>query len=209
MMGAIATLASGGCGATGAGAASSCAGALLDPPNSDPPNIELAVSQPATLMPTIASRMARATTGFQRRAAAASMVVTMTSPLCRSSPLTPGCRRTNPAAGDSSAGTPADSLIADSVGVQFHIGENSAHALRALASRRESCGKPTLSQDDGGDLAAVIGLLAGPRAPITEEIIGMRISAGRQGSNASDAGVQQPLRAVARQIEVGPSMQTA
>src|SRR4029453_1845046 len=79
IMGAIATLARGGCGATGAGAASSCAGGLLEP-NSDPPNIEPAVSQPARPMPTIASRMARATTGFQRRAAAASMVVTTTSP---------------------------------------------------------------------------------------------------------------------------------
>ena len=79
MMGATATLASGGCGATGLGAAISGAGGLLEP-NKDPPNIEPAVSQPASPMPVKTIRMARAILGFQRRAAAASMVVTMTPP---------------------------------------------------------------------------------------------------------------------------------
>jgi hypothetical protein len=52
------------------------------------------------------------------------MVVTVTSPFCINVPLKTGCRRTNPAAGDSTTGTPADSLLADTFGVQFETGEN-------------------------------------------------------------------------------------
>jgi hypothetical protein len=57
------------------------------------------------------------------------MVVTVTSPLLQNIPLNPGCRRTNPAAGDSTAGTPADSLLADTMGVQIQTGENLGHTL--------------------------------------------------------------------------------
>ena len=88
----------------------------------------------------------------------------------------------------------------------FGQGKTTAHALRTLPWCLESCGKPTLSQDDGGDLTPIICLIPGPRTSVTEEIVGMRISAGGQGPNDPNAGAQQPLRAVARQIEVVPVM---
>ena len=66
-------------------AAVSGAGVLLPEPNSEPLNSEPLnsdedVSQPASPMPASAVRTASATLGCQRRAAAASMVVTVTSP---------------------------------------------------------------------------------------------------------------------------------
>ena len=65
-------------------AAVSGAGVLLEP-NKDPPNSEVPVSQPARPNPASAMRTTSATLGCQRRAAAASMVVTVTSPLCKTS----------------------------------------------------------------------------------------------------------------------------
>src|SRR6185503_9901412 len=118
-IGATDTRASGGIAAGGGVAAVvSCAGGLFQP------NSEALVSQPAKPNPASAIRTASAILGCQRCAAAASMVVTVTSPLLQSIPLMTGCRRTNPAAGDSTAGTPTDSLLADTFGVQFETGEN-------------------------------------------------------------------------------------
>ena len=84
-------------------------------------------------------------------------------PLLQSIPLITGCRRTNPAAGDSTAGTPADSLLADTLGVQFRDRGKPQRMPRCTRLRTpQSCGKPTLSQDDGGDLAAVVGFFCAP-----------------------------------------------
>src|SRR5262245_29096560 len=125
MTGDTATLAIGGCAGGGVATATSGVAGVLKL------NSEVADSQPARPSPAPAMRMASATFGYQRRAAAAFMVVTVTSPLLQIVSLTTGSRRTNPAAGDSTAGIPADSLIADTVGVQFQTGENCVEASRA------------------------------------------------------------------------------
>src|SRR5581483_4507087 len=119
-------------------------------------------------------------------------------------PRVPGCRRTNPAAVDSTPGTPADSLLGNTLGVQFQTGENSVLARPRGLTAVQTCGKQTLSQDDGGDLAPVIGLLAGGRAPIAEEILSQRIGARLQLVDAAQSGPHQSLLGIAGEVEVRP-----
>src|SRR5262245_60750883 len=195
MMGATATFASGGgCAAGGGGTAAVSGAAGVFQLKS-----EALVSQPAKANAASDNRMAVAIGACRRCAAAASMVVTMTSPLLQSIPWIAGCRRTNPAAGDSTAGTSTDSLLADTSGVQFETGENSVHATCTEARTPQSCGKPTLSQDDGGDLASVFGLFSRLGAPIAEEMLGLGRSAGRDLHHGNSRARQAKGR-VARQV---------
>src|SRR6186997_1303313 len=121
MIGATVTLASGGCVSAGlADATGSAIWVLLLEPKKEPN--EPPVSQPARPSPAQAIRTASATRGCRRRAAAASVVVTVTSPLSPRIPAEPAADVLTLRRVITAGTTPKDSLTVSDLDVQFRAG---------------------------------------------------------------------------------------
>ena len=71
---------------------------------------------------------------------------------------------------------------------------------------RQTCGKQTLSQDDGGDLAAIVNVATRLRTAIAEEIISVRISAGCTTGGVAQSRAPQAVQRVAGQVEMRASL---